>query len=81
MASSRVARDRPRQIASRLSGPAWRKSSKYLALALGEVSLTKVNLPRAMLLARRPLGKEDSGTARALAKGRACDSPASVAGK
>ena len=43
----------PRQIASRLSGPAWRKSSKYLAFALGEVSLTKVNLPRAMLLAWR----------------------------
>jgi len=34
-------------------GPAWRKSSKYLALALGEVSLEKVNLPRAVLLARR----------------------------
>jgi len=47
------ARDSPRQISSRRSGPAWRKSSKYLAFALGEVSLTRVNLPRAVLVARR----------------------------
>jgi len=29
-------------MASRFSGPAWRKSSKYLAFALGEVSLTRI---------------------------------------
>src|ERR1039457_6657745 len=35
MASSRVARDRPREIASRFAGPAWRTSSKDLAFCLG----------------------------------------------
>jgi len=45
MASSRVARQRLAQIASRLSGPAGRKSSKYLAFAISEVSLTNLNLP------------------------------------
>ena len=67
------------QIASRLSGPAWRKSSKYLAFALGEVSLTKVNLPRTVLIALRQLR---AGVEHHHADQRAIDdAPASLSGQ